>query len=177
MAKLSTLSPIQRLILTNQFRILEALYPREADYFAQHRKAVEDGYTLNYDWMVSHLSEEMSEAECTEVIDILNMYRAITFSAQQLPQVDELQRDPNFRFQGFDGNGEGKQYGYARYLIEDLERFQELRYGAAHPDLNSHMPMLSTYRRMLATWQKDKYELSVEEIQVILASARGSRIG
>lgn len=41
------LSLKERLFLVNQFRILEALYPDEAEYYAIQREAVSAGYTLN----------------------------------------------------------------------------------------------------------------------------------
>ncbi|MFA0674070.1 YfbU family protein, partial [Vibrio sp. 10N.222.51.A6] len=34
----------ERLALVNQFLILEKLYPEEADYYAQHRQAISEGY-------------------------------------------------------------------------------------------------------------------------------------
>ena len=51
----------------------------------------------------------------------------------------------NPRFNGFDGNNETEHMGVARFLIEDLERFSSFK----KRDLNSHMPTLVGYRRML----------------------------
>ncbi len=55
------LSLKDRIIISNQLRILEALYPDEADWYANHRKAVEQGYKLHYGWIAEHFSDEMSE--------------------------------------------------------------------------------------------------------------------
>lgn len=52
----------------------------ETDYYVINREALEEGYTLHYEWMFEGLFEEMSEDECREVIDILDMYRALHFS-------------------------------------------------------------------------------------------------
>ena len=169
------LSRLERLLLSNQLRILEALYPEEAGSYAQHRKAIEEGYALHYDWLTQHLYDEMSEAQCQEVIDILDMYRALTFSATKVANTALLEH-PYFRFRGFDGNYETKQMGYAGYFIEDLGRFQELRYGNDHADLNSHMPTLGKYRNMLAEWARcsDKYNLSTEDMLRMLNAERAS---
>ena len=121
------LSKKERLAFIYQLRILEALYPDEAAEFANHRTALENGYVLHYDWMAEYLSEEMSEAECREVLDILDMYRAITFSINKLDKNDALHKHRLAKFPGFDGNNEGRQMSYARYYIVDLDRYSELR--------------------------------------------------
>ena len=58
------------------------------------------------------------------------MFRAITFSYQKLQDktgIDEYY----IKFHGFDLNDEyeGKRVIYARYFINDLDRFEELKYG------------------------------------------------
>jgi hypothetical protein len=52
------LSIKERLGFIYQLRILEALYPDEANHYANHRTALEEGYALHYDWIVEHLHEE-----------------------------------------------------------------------------------------------------------------------
>jgi uncharacterized protein YfbU (UPF0304 family) len=163
------LNPKDRLIIANQLKILEKLYPEEASYYAQHRKAVENGYSLHYSWLVEHFYEEMTEAECREVLDILDMYRAITFSYQKLADpsgIDEYW----LRFRGFDGNNESKQFSYVQYFISDLGRFEELKYEADYPDFNSHMPTLEKYRQMLAHWHSHgkSFDLSKDELTELL---------
>jgi len=159
----------ERLIIANQFRILEKLYPEEADYYSQHRKAVEEGYKLHYNWIMESLHDEMPEADCQEVLDVLDMYRALTFSCQKLKKEDAIEAD-EIRFPGFDGNSETRQFSYVNYFILDLGRYNELRYGAEYPDFNSHSPQLDKYRRMLSIWEthKEKRELNAKEIKAIL---------
>ena len=38
----------ERLLLANQCKILEKLYPSDADHYAARREALERGYTLEY---------------------------------------------------------------------------------------------------------------------------------
>lgn len=165
------LSLKERLIISNQLKILEKLYPDEAEYYAQHRKAIENGYKLHYSWLTEYFFDEMSEEECSEVLDILEMYRAITLSYNELKDKSGIEEN-EIRFRGFDGNDETRQFSYANYFIIDLGRYNELRYGAEHPGFNSHCSMLDKYRRMLSEWQKcsDKQNLSNDDIKRILES-------
>ena len=168
--KKEKLTRIERLILSNQYRILESLYPDEAEYYENNRKAIEEGFELHYDDCFSVLSEDvMTEEECSEVIDILNMYRSLTFSNKEEYGIDNYK----LKFDGFDLNDEyeGKRVIYARYFINDLDRFDELKYGKSYADCNSHSLRMNMYRRMLEAWKKldKKYkDLTKEEILRII---------
>jgi uncharacterized protein YfbU (UPF0304 family) len=153
---------LKRYELINQLLILERLYPEEADYYARNRKALENGYELHYSWLTENISDGLSEEECKEVLDILNMYRSITFSWQRLHEDEELPK--RLRFPGFDGNDETALMGYVQYFVIDLERFEELTYGKEHPYFNSHSPMLEKYRKMLSVWKQ--YEFKLTEVQI-----------
>jgi len=164
------LTKLERIGLINQFLILEKLYPEDADYYAKHRKAVQEGYKLHYEWIFEHLYEEMSEDECREVLDILEMHRALAWSYMDITGSTDV--EPKYRFIGFDGNNESSQLSYASYFIIDLDRFQELLYGKEYWDLNSHMPTLDKYRRMLDIWRsidkQNKMRLSMEQMNQIV---------
>jgi uncharacterized protein YfbU (UPF0304 family) len=159
----------ERLLIANQLKMLEKLYPDEADYYSKHRKAIENGYKLHYAWLVEHFSDEMTEEECREVLDILDMYRVLTFSYQKLKDKSGID-EQDIRFRGFDGNNETNQYSYVQYFVIDLERYNELRYGGEYPNFNSHCLMTEKYRRMLSAWKihKDKFELNKKQIKEIL---------
>lgn len=163
------LSKMERLMLSNQLKILEKLYPEEADSYATQRTAVENGYSLHYPWLMEHLYEEMSVEDCREVLDILEMHRALTYSFDALDEKSGIDQN-SIRFRGFDGNNESDKMAYARYYILDLERYEELRSGADFPDFNSHCPTIDRYRRMLIIWRKypNQFNLSVEKIKSIL---------
>lgn len=161
----------ERLAFIYQLRILEALYPDEATDFAHKRTALEDGYALHYEWLTETLNDDMSAEECREVLDILDMYRAITFGLEKLVEGDVLREHRLTKFLGFDGNNEGQHMAYVRYLIMDLDRFEELKHGKL-PSFNSHMPMLGTYRAMLARWEPiaNKFELSRDQLAAVLGA-------
>lgn len=164
------LSEKDRLLIANQLRILEALYPDEADYYAVQRKAVEQGYTLHYSDLTAGFFDEMSPERCQEILDILEMYRVLTFSATELDDL-EINQHHSLRFEGFDGNHETSEMLYAQYFVEDLDRYNELKYGSEYASFNSHTPLLDKYRRMLSVWrslQKRSYELSRDEVLAVL---------
>ncbi len=118
------------------------------------------------------------------MIDILQMFRIITFSIQRLakdgvPIEDKLAE--RLRFRGFDHNDalEGHMARYVRYQMRDENRWQELQPQAAESDNgNSHMPILAVYMRMLTeyrrimrgregSYDRDDYLLSAAELQRI----------
>ncbi len=107
----------ERLSFIYQLRILEALYPDDANYYARNRTALEEGYTLHYEWMVEHLYDELSEDECREVLDILDMYSEIAWGVEKLEEGDELKEHHLARFPGFDGNNETNLMSYVRYFV------------------------------------------------------------
>jgi len=159
----------ERLSYIHQLRILEALYPDDADTYAKQRTALEEGYALHYGWMFEHLYDELSTEQCREVLDILDMYRAITFSLQKLPEGDELRNHHHVAFSGFDGNNETHLMSYARYYIVDLNRYSELL-PDGYVSFNSHCPMLHTYQAMLGRWNSlpDRFRLSRDQLATVL---------
>ncbi len=164
------LSKKDRLIIANQLKILEKLYPEEAKEYSNQRKAVEQGYKIHYSRLVEWLYEEMSVDESEEILEILEMYRAITFSYNKTEDKEGL-KESEIGFLGFDGNSEGKQLAYATYFILDLGRYGELRGDLVFPDFNSHGSMcVEDYRRMLAIWKKyeKSHSLTISQVKKIL---------
>lgn len=159
-----------RLMLANQMRIMEALYPDDARHYATHRKALESGFSLNYEWLLRDFSDEMSVGECKEVWDILEMYRAITFSIER--HGADPYAIPGSKFPGFDGNLESQLLAYVTYILVDLERYEELRGNSILPRYDSHSPMILKYRAMLDRWRMANSEslLSLEQIRHILGN-------
>lgn len=160
----------ERVIIANQLKILEKLYPDEAKYYADHRKAIEYGFKLHYSWVAENIdANEMSEEECKEVLNILDMHRAITNSYNRIKEETELTIE-DIRFRGFDGNNETRQFSYTNYFVNDLGRFDELRYGSEYSDFNSHRPTIDKYRRMLDIWNEfpEKFKLNEEQIKQLL---------
>lgn len=144
----------ERFIISNQLKILEALYPNESDSYSIQRAAFEDGYETHYDWAMEHISDEpLSDELAKEVRNTLDMYRAIYFYKRD-NSVEEFNKY-SLQFSGYDGNDsvEYKLMGYARYFVVDLRRFEEiLEEQGKNFDFNSHAEMRANYKRMLAIW-------------------------
>lgn len=157
---------LKRYELINQLLILEKLYPEDADYYSRNRKALENGYELHYSWLTENISDGLSEEQCREVLDILDMYRSITFSWQRLNEGKEI--PDQLKFRGFDGNHETELMGYVQYFIIELGRYEELAYGKEHPYFNSHRRMLDKYRRMLEIWKQYEFDLTEEQIASVM---------
>jgi uncharacterized protein YfbU (UPF0304 family) len=165
------LSRTERWILANQYRILERLYPEEADSLAETREALEEGFELHYPPEGIYADKDIvTEDECREVLDILDMYRAFTSAYDGLKDKKGIDKTL-IKFRGFDGNNETKQMAYARYFCNlDNGRYQEL--GLAKSDFNSHFPVLGRYRAMLAEWNTSakKHELTKDDIIRIISA-------
>lgn len=165
------LTVLDRTMLWNQYEILKHLDEGNKDHYEQLQDILEHGYELLYGDVSQHLYDDtMSRGECEEVIEILNLYRALHFSMRDL----RYDSDHHWaKFLGFDGNNETKHMAFADFLREKQGRWEELR---GRPS-NSHMPTLDSYRPMLARWTAlgKKHELSREEIDQILAAAYPNR--
>jgi uncharacterized protein len=164
------LTKYERLNLINQYKILEKLYPDESKDYEVLRKALEEGYVYNYYDSFHWMEDELSEAECREVIEILNMYRDLKFSYGNLLDKEEIE-ESKLIFRGFDGNYETKQYVYAQYYLFDLDKYLELRQYSKFHDFNTHTEMLGKYRRMLSIWNalnNKCNELTAGEIKKII---------
>jgi len=159
------LSKIERYMIANQLKILEKLYPDEANYYSQHRKAIEEGYALHYSWIFEHIMDGLTIDECKEVLDILDMFRALRDAYERLEDKNIIDFN-KIKFIGFDGNYETKYLMYATYFIVDLNRYDELKVKGKYPDFNSHVPMIDKYRSMLSKWKdsRNKYELSKDDL-------------
>jgi uncharacterized protein YfbU (UPF0304 family) len=151
-----------RLMLSNQFKILEALYPDEKENYESHRKALEDGYELHYDSIVKRFLDELPKEECIFVLDVLDMYTSLLVSFNQLENPTELNASL-IKFPGFDGNNESMHLAYTVFCIEDLNGFSEIK-ESKKGDYNSRCQLIPKYRNMLDKWlQIDKsliYKLS-----------------
>lgn len=156
----------ERLTLSFQLRILEKLYPEDSAYYSIHRKAIEDGYELHYDWITEFLSEGLSTQQCEFVVDVLDMYSFIYHSFKGLGADTSLTLE-KVKFPGFDGNNEIGYMSYTKYFIEDLERFDDIK-ETTKGYYNSHARMIPKYKAMLLKFKQyeNRYE-GMDEEQIL----------
>lgn len=164
------LSKKDRVILINQYRLLAALYKDEEAHYRELIGILENGYEIFYSMIDEWISDDMPTEEGKFVLDILELYRAI----------DDLKRSSKNReladhhfsfFRGFDGNNETEYMGFCRFLIEEQGKFQEQQqYFLKNDHLNSHMPMIDKYKRMLevAATVPDIWSMKIEDALKIL---------
>lgn len=169
------LTKLDRVVLVNQLRILEALYPDEATSFSVQREALERGYEMLYAWDTENIydgDDVMTTEESREVWDTLDMFDAINRS---MPPDFDASAYPMTKFMGYDGNNEGKFMGFAQFTVERLKRFEYLP--MAKPGYwNSHMPVRPVYQRMLEEWHKattlvTRFSMSTEALKRVLGAA------
>ena len=164
------LSRTERWILSNQFQILEKLAPKEGWDFA--REVVERGYELHYGDVSQYVYQDvLTEEHCREVVNILAMFSHLKRAYAALPEEDKQDiEEAAVSFLGFDGNNEARQLSYTLLLVDHEGRFTDLD---RLDDFNSHSPVLDTYRRMLAEYERsaNKYSLTKDDV-VRIVNAR-----
>ncbi|MCH7610514.1 MAG: YfbU family protein [Chloroflexi bacterium] len=165
------LTRAERWILVNQMRILENLYPDEAEHLATTRTILERGYELHYGEQAQDIYERtLTEQESREVIDIMSMYERMNWAYESLEDDDKAAIDKgDIKFRGFDGNSGSGRLEYAQFYAEEMDRFKDLE--RPH-DFNSHSSVIDMYRRMLEEWEAsgNKWELTKEDIERIIAA-------
>lgn len=157
---------IDRQVLALLHRVLARVLPEDAngadgdkEYQLARATILEEGFTGEYWREVAGFSTELSKRDCDRVLDILQMFRIITFS------VDHHRRDgtpvsegmaSQLEFRGFDHNDalERHMADYVKYQVQD-DRWSELQPQIERHDRgNSHSQMLGTYLRMLTAYRR-----------------------
>jgi uncharacterized protein YfbU (UPF0304 family) len=137
--------------------LLKAPKKREIDPdFVQD--ALLGGHNWALEWDLSGLFPDRPDdpSMVTEVLNTLDMWDLIEIAHAKLDakakarvEKDAEPFGKNPRFHGFDGNNESRQMSIARFLIEKMDRFARFK----GMELNSHMPVLESYRRMMALFE------------------------
>lgn len=162
----------ERLLLVNQYLILEKLYPDDEEYYKKMRIALEKGYTRHYSENIRFIENEMTEVQCEEAIEVLRMHRALNWSYDNLEDKEDVEKD-DLKFSGYDLNNEleAKYADYAKYYMHDLNLYEDLRAENDYETYNTHRLMLDKYRRMIVIWREtteNPDRLTIQEIKDIL---------
>lgn len=167
------LSKSERLILINQFLILEKFNPDEEKMYALNRKILENGFVQNYNELFEWIPDDVPVAITQEVWDILKMYHSLNLSFHALEDHGDLKKE-NVKFRGFDGQLETIYMSYAKFVLHDLDKYDLIRDIAKYPIYQTDRPMLEKYRRMLAVWKgisgKGNHELTLAEIRDVIGA-------
>lgn len=161
----------ERLILYNQYEILKAVDPKYGDMYRKFQTILLRGYEAEY-YQLFENDETFTEEKSNEVYDILDMFAMLYRSYLQLNDKGNI-KELDCMFGGFDGNEEAEYCQYARWLIEEDNRFSEF----ANVNMNSHCNRLPYYRTMLKRYNDilnknnvDKYQhiFTCDEINAII---------
>ena len=162
----------ERVALINQYRILGKLYPEEASHYEELEEILVEGYEIFYSKVTEWIDDDMPTHKCKLVLDILELYRFIE-DYIKVSKDKTAKGHHRSSFMGFDGNNESEYMTFARFLIEKQDKFVEQKANFAKNDhLNSHVPMVETYKRMLGTWNGlgKPYKLNAQQVISILDS-------
>lgn len=165
------LTLVERWILANQYQLLELMDPENKTHYEKVRNILERGYEFLYDDEACPIYQDtFSFEEGKLVVDILDMFRGITVSLKKIEDQSGLPLD-RLKFDGFDGNNEGKYMLFAEFFCEKLKRFEEITKNLA--SFNSHTRRLQEYVNMFVFWKGDPnpFELSRESL-LSIAEAR-----
>lgn len=167
------LTRTEKWILSNQYRILDILSPKEAEDFAYFREAIEKGYAHDIDHYCPVYPDNdcLTTDECIEIVRILGMFDNLKSSYDRLS--DKTGIDEQWiKFHGFSGNEESKQLSYVRFICDPRTgRFETIDRG---DNFDSHAPLLPNYRRMLGVYMpmESKHPLSKEDVKKIIDFSR-----
>ncbi|WP_052879021.1 YfbU family protein [Vibrio coralliirubri] len=160
----------QRLILSNQYYLMSQMDPENSAKYQRLQTIVERGYELQ----MRELNKEfgcLTEAECREIIDIMEMYHAMQESNKMLAEQERAEVDQRrLQFLGFDIASEAQIVHYVRFLVDSEGLYPQ--FDKADHHFNSQMPMLEKYRRMLTTWRNcpRHYHLCATELSQIFSA-------
>ena len=156
----------ERLIISNQYKMMTMLDPDNAERYRRLQTIVERGFGLQMRELDRDFGE-LSEQTCRTVIDVMEMYHALQVSYGNMEDkhgVDERR----VQFLGFDAATEARYLSYVRFMVNTEGRYTHFDSGTH--GFNSQTPMWDKYLRMLKIWQACPRQdhLSAVEISQIL---------
>lgn len=105
----------QRLILSNQYKMMTMLDPGNAERYRRLQTVVERGFGLQLRELDRDF-DEMSEEVCRTIINIMEMHHALQVSWENLKDRQGLEAR-RLAFLGFDAATEARYLSYVRFLV------------------------------------------------------------
>lgn len=156
----------QRLILSNQYKILHLLDPDNAKHYQRCQAIIEGGFGLQIKELEKDFAK-LSEGDCQTIIDIMEMYHALQVSWENLPSKADITAK-RIIFLGFDAVTEARYLNYVRFLMSSEGHYRHFISGSN--DFNAQTPMWNKYLKMLSVWTScpRQYHLCAVEINQII---------
>ena len=139
------------MMLRDLYTTLDVKGEIDPDFVA---KAVEGGHHWGLEWKYPGIFDIVPNVGevVAEVVDVLEMWHIIESGYDNLTDGEKkrVAEDAgpfgkDVAFAGFDGNHEIEHLSVAKFLVNELDRFDRFK----GRDLNSHWTWLNRYRRML----------------------------
>lgn len=171
---------VERFMISNQFKILEALYPNEAHKYAGFREVFEEGYEPHYEWAMQHLTGHIVGYELTtEVLQTLDLFRALKYFEvnNNLKIIDQ----DFLRFRGYSIHDpiQVQMNKYVCYIVSYYNRYPELEISVDEIK-NSQLDtnIREKYQKMLKVWENfenglgpgSQNNLFLEQVEQIIAA-------
>ncbi len=137
----------QRLILSNQYKMMTMLDPDNAERYRRLQTVIERGFGLQMRELDSDFGE-LPEETCRTVINIMEMHHAMQVSWTNLKDTQGLDRR-RIDFLGFDAATESRYLSYVRFMVNTEGRYAD--FDAGTHGFNSQTKMWDKYQRMLAS--------------------------
>ena len=156
----------QRLILSNQYKMMTMLDPANAERYRRLQTIIERGYGLQMRELDREFGE-LKEETCRTIIDIMEMYHALHVSWSNLQDQQSID-ERRVTFLGFDAATEARYLGYVRFMVNVEGRYTH--FDAGTHGFNAQTPMRGKYQRMLNVWHAcpRQYHLSANAINQII---------
>ncbi|AOV96400.1 hypothetical protein A9798_05215 [Edwardsiella hoshinae] len=156
----------QRLILSNQYKMMSMLDPDNAERYRRLQTIIERGFGLQLRELDRDFGE-LPEETCRTIIDIMEMHHALQVSYNNLKERQDIDAR-RLEFLGFDAATEARYLSYVRFLVNTEGRYTHFDSGTH--GFNAQTKMWEKYLRMLAVWHAcpRQYHLSAVEITQIL---------
>ncbi len=139
----------ERWIIFNQLQIIELLSPsKEKKNHGQtvQQEALINGYESFYGCPID--DETLDSETSSRVHNILGMFTVLRASYGKLADKSGLSAE-SVEFEGFDGNNESDEHGFANFLCR-AGRYE----GVLKEDNNSHGPTIARYEAMLTRYRE-----------------------
>jgi len=156
----------QRLILSNQYKLMTMMDPGNAERYQRLQTIVERGYGLQMRELDSEFGA-LKEATCRTILDIMEMFHALQVSWANLKDNQSID-ERRVTFLGFDAVRESEFLNYVRFLVTTEKRY--LHFTPGDDNFNAQTPMWDKYIRMQTIWHAcpRQYHLSANEITQII---------
>lgn len=145
------LSLKDRLMLSNQYMILELLDKERATEHGEHRRVLTRAQETHYVTLLEDFSKALNLDVTREVMDILAMFTRLRLSYDHLDGETSIAEE-SIEFSGFNPEFEAEALSCAQFYMEKLGRHRWLRDEGIR-SIESAVPMLDVYRRMLSAWE------------------------